>query len=134
MEEEEFLTLTLPERIKWLHGPHGPRGRLSHDRFAKILGTTRQSVINWEKGANEPRGYREKLAEFSGFSPEAFSRRGAEEPAAESIGGRLEALEAAVEQQGRETTRALRALTRAIERLERRLDAEDPPATVAGSV
>lgn len=123
MTEDEFLTLTLPERIKWCHGPDGPRGKLSHDRFAKILGTTRQTIIGWEGGKSEPSDkYRPKLAEFSGFPAAAFSRRAAEAPSAAAMAVRLEALEAAVASQGREMARSLRALVRAIERLERRLD------------
>lgn len=85
---QDFLTLTLPERIIWLHGPEGPHGKLSHDRFATQLGTTRQTVINWEKKAGiEPSSrYRKKLAELSGFPEEAFSRREAESLTEETFG------------------------------------------------
>lgn len=77
MTLDDFLTLTLPQRIVWLHSEDGPKGKLSHDRFAAILGTTRQTVIGWENGV-EPIRYAEKLAEFSGFPSNAFRRRQAE--------------------------------------------------------
>jgi hypothetical protein len=85
---EDFLTLPLPERIKWLHSEGGPRGYLSHDSFAALLGTARQTVIGWEKGT-EPKQYAEALAEFSGFPAWAFGRREAEGAVASSVGDRL---------------------------------------------
>jgi transcriptional regulator with XRE-family HTH domain len=42
---------TLPEAIRALRKHHG-----SHERLAKALGTSRQRVIDWEKGAY-PRDY-----------------------------------------------------------------------------
>lgn len=135
MTEEEFLTLPLPERIQWLRSAEGPWGKLSHDRFAKALGTSRQVVIGWEKpnGPEPSERLRVKLADFSGFKPSAFSRREAEAATWESIGSRLAALEEVLVEQGRSTDRALRALTRAIERLERRLDDEGHQRTAEGS-
>lgn len=91
MTLEDFLTLTLPQRIVWLHSKDGPRGRLSHDKFAAILDTSRQTVISWEKGT-EPKDYADKLAKFSGFPSWAFLRRAAEAPAAETIALRLQSL------------------------------------------
>jgi hypothetical protein len=96
LTEVDFLTLTLPERIAWLHSEHGPNGKLSHDRFAKILGgTSRQAIINWEKpGGGEPRApMRRKLAKFSGFRPEVFSRRQAEALEQVTVGSRLRSVE-----------------------------------------
>lgn len=84
--------MTLPKRIKWLRGPKGPSGALSHDSFAAILGTKRQVLIGWEKGAEPNEASRAKLAEFSGFPAEAFSRRLAEPLAEEMLGRRLEGL------------------------------------------
>lgn len=118
MTEEEFLTLTLPERIRWCHGPDGPRGKLSHDRFAKILGTSRQTVISWENGTSEPRDYREKLAEFSGFPEAAFSRRSAEAPSAVAVAARLATLEAKLEEVVELMTEGLDRIAGAIARLE----------------
>lgn len=76
---------------------------MSHDRFAEILGTTRQTVIGWEKGV-EPKKYAERLAAFSGFPASAFRRREAEsltgvrqEDRTARLDRRLEALEAADE-------------------------------------
>jgi len=94
MTYEDFLTLTLPDRIKWLRSPEGPAGELSHDRLGKALGTSRQVVIGWEKDAGPepaPR-FRDALAKFSGFPAAAFSRRLSERPAADSLGRRLEEL------------------------------------------
>lgn len=63
------MTLPLHERIIWLRKREG-----SHDKLAARLGTTRQTVIGWEKGTQPNRGYREKLAELSGFPAEAYRR------------------------------------------------------------
>lgn len=123
MTEEEFLTLALPDRIKWLHSEQGPRGKMSHDRFAKELGTSRQVVILWEKtnGPEPAVRHRAALAAFSGFSEDAFSRREAESATWASLGSRLAAVEAAVDDQGGEVARSLRTLARAIDGLERYL-------------
>lgn len=89
------MTLTLPERIRWLHSSEGPKGKLSHDKFGKELGgVSRQTIIGWEKeaGAEPDEENAQALAEFSGFKPEAFSRRLAEAPAAATIRSRLEEL------------------------------------------
>lgn len=121
MTLDEFLTLPLPKRIVWLHSAEGPRGKLSHDAFARILGTTRQTVINWERGA-EPRAYAEKLAEFSGFPADAFLRRGAEVAGEESSLRLLRELRAAVDASAAATAESVEALARGIERIEQRLD------------
>lgn len=90
---DDFLTsLILGERIAWLHSDDGPRGYLSHDDFAKILGTKRQVVINWEKKGVEPKKFAQALADFSGFPRQAFSRREAEELVRDSFGRRLQQL------------------------------------------
>lgn len=49
------------------------RGRLSHDKFAAALGTSRQTVIRWEKGTI-PELYAQALADYSQgrYSPEDF--------------------------------------------------------------
>lgn len=124
MTEDEFIALPLPQKIEWLRSADGPRGKLSHDRLAAELGTSRQVVIKWEKGAEPSPRLRARLAEFSGFPKEAFSRRGAEVLAQELYVRRLEEFAALVAQQNAETKRSLQAVQRAIRRLERRLDAE----------
>ena len=98
MTLDDFLTLPLPKRIAWLHSHEGPRGKLSHDRFAEVLGVpNRQTIIGWEKGTEPNRFYAAKLAEFSGTFPEwVFRRRESEEAAWEMFARRLGALEAAV--------------------------------------
>lgn len=94
MTYDDFLTLTLPERIAWLHSKDGPRGFLSHDDFAEVLGTSRQVVIDWEKPAGaEPKKFVDQLTAFSGFPSEAFLRRTAEAAVHEMFGRRLESLE-----------------------------------------
>lgn len=101
---DDFLTLTLAERIAWLHSQNGPKGFLSHDDFAEQLGTSRQVIIGWEKeGGSEPKRFVGQLAAFSGFPEEAFLRRTAEVPVREMYGRRLARLEASLE-------RILRAL------------------------
>lgn len=132
MTLEELLTMPLTERVKWLHSEEGPQGKLSHDRLAKALGTTRQTVIGWENGV-EPRRFADAIAEFSGFPREAWLRRGAEAASLASFERRLRSLEDAVESAGKETSKSIRALTRAIERLDQRLADGVPSATAEGS-
>jgi DNA-binding transcriptional regulator YiaG len=53
------------------------RGPLSHDKFAALLGTTRQVVIGWEKGKHVPGArHRARLAQVSGQPVAAFTRDG----------------------------------------------------------
>lgn len=123
--------MPLTERVKWLRSPEGPQGKLSLDRLAAALGTSRQTIIGWEGGV-EPRRYAEKLAEFSGFPREAWVRRGAEAASLASVDLRLRSIESSVVATAKETTKALRALTRAIERLEQRLALGDQQARAEG--
>lgn len=124
MTDEEFLALPLAQKIEWLRSEDGPRGKLSHDRFAAELGTSRQVVIKWEKGAEPSPRLRGRLAAFSGYPAEAFARRGAEALAQELYVRRLEELAATVAAQNEEMKRSLLAVRRAIRRLERQLAAE----------
>lgn len=126
--EDDFLTLTLPNRIKWLHGPNGPRGKLSHDKFAKVLKTSRQTVINWEGGAQPGETYRKRLASFSGFRAEVFSRREAEALEKEMVGRRLRSLEGEVRWLGEQLATAFGSLG-----LELAPRAEQPPLEAAGA-
>ena len=51
------------------------RGKLSLDRFAEELGTSRQRVIAWEKGRSLPsEQYAVQIAERAGVDPSAFAR------------------------------------------------------------
>jgi DNA-binding transcriptional regulator YiaG len=71
---------------------------MSHDQLGKILNTTRQAIISWEKNGVEPRApMRKKLAKFSGFQAACFSRREAEELAQDTFGRRLERAEETLE-------------------------------------
>lgn len=111
MTLDDFLTMTLPKRVKWLHGKNGPRGRLSHDVFADILNTKRQVLIGWEKGTEPNEASRAKLAEFSGFPAAAFSRRLAEPLVEEMLARRLGGLEREADWNRRLTLRIAAALT-----------------------
>lgn len=99
MTEDDYLTLTLGERIAWLRSDEGPRGPISHDTLAGILSTSRQVVIKWEKpgGAEPGREMRRRLADFSGFQEGCFSRRQAEVLVQEPFGRRLQRAEETVE-------------------------------------
>jgi DNA-binding XRE family transcriptional regulator len=85
------------------------RGSLSHDRFAAILGTSRQTVIRWEKGTI-PRDYAEALSEYSGgrYTPEQFNPRLTEDWRPAATLARLENLE----RQYEELAQRLRKLER----------------------
>lgn len=126
---DEFLTLTLPDRIQWLHGNDGPRGKMSHDRFAAMLGTNRQTVIAWEKGQQPGRDYAEKLAAFSGFPAEAFRRRSAEAAASASSRDLLRRLRELEEREARheqETRAFASAVVRRLDALEEALGIAAP--------
>lgn len=92
---DDFLTLPLPKRIVWLHSANGPEGKLSHDKFAAVLGLpNRQTIIGWEKDGREPnKRNAQSLADFSGFPAWVFRRREAEEAAWEMFARRLGSLE-----------------------------------------
>lgn len=66
------------------------RGDLSHDRFAAELGTSRQTVINWEKGTAPTATYRRKLAAYSGEPESAFVYPKEERPTLAVINGKLD--------------------------------------------
>lgn len=121
MTLEEFVTLTLPDRIRWLHSEDGPRGRISLDALASILGTKRQTIIGWEKYGREPTRFADALAQFSGFPPWAFRRRGAEEAAEETTLALLRELRGSVEDSANQTALALEAIAEGIARIEERL-------------
>lgn len=89
MTLDELLTWPLHKRIEWLRKREG-----SHDKLAAKLGTTRQTVIGWEKGAQPNRDYRAKLAAVSGFPAETFQRSAAEREVWALTERRLLALEA----------------------------------------
>lgn len=119
MELDEFLTLPLAERVKWLRQQAG-----SHDKLARKLGTSRQQVINWEKGA-EPKTYAEKLGEISGFPAAAFTRRGSETLVSETTLDLLRSLRDRLEDYAEQTAQGLLAVQEGIARIEKRLPGED---------
>lgn len=99
MTEEDYLTLTLGERIAWLRSEDGPKGAISHDKLAGILDTSRQVIIGWEKpgGAEPSLAMRKRLSKFSGFDPRCYSRREAEVLVQEPVGRRLARAEETIE-------------------------------------
>lgn len=95
---------------KWAVGMHGisdPNAERLSAALSQLLGRTAYDPDYFKKDPNAPKSWES-----------AF---------------RLAALEAKVEEQGEQTTKALKALTAGIRRLERRLEALAPPATERGS-
>lgn len=105
--------MPLRQRIRWLR-ENGSHGKLSHDRLAAALGTTRQTVINWEKGTRPTDRYAAALAEFFGVPVETFRAPAAEAVTLHRLADRLEELEAGLE--------ALRPLLPRIGDLQEQLD------------
>ena len=115
---DDLLLLPLPERIKWLHGPNGPKGELSHDKLAVELGVpNRQTIIGWENGREPSARYAQRLSEFSGFPDWVFRRREAEEAVGETIAHRLHELAGTVALAGAQ----LLAMERSLSVLENRV-------------
>lgn len=88
--------LPLRERIRWLR-LHGRHGRLSHDRMADALGTTRQTVIGWEKGARPKEESIRRLAAFFDKPADIFRAPATEAVTLHRLADRLEELESALE-------------------------------------
>jgi len=88
-------------------------------------------VISWERGT-EPTRLIDRIVEFSGCPQETWLRREEGVASPDSIDIRLQSLEATVHAAGKETSKALRALTRAIESLEQQLTGEGLSATAEG--
>ena len=105
MTLEDLLTLPLHKRIEWLRKKTG-----SHDKLAARLGTTRQTVIGWEKGAQPNKHYRGKLAGVSGYPTEAFRRSAAEREVWALTETHLKALEARLDRLYAETARGFELL------------------------
>lgn len=130
---EELLTLSLRKRIEWLRSADGPFGKVvSHDTLAERLGTKRQTIINWERGA-VPKLYADKLAALTGCPRETWLPRQDEPLDRDSSAVLLRELLATVETQGKEMTRALRGLAKEVRALGHPRDDEAPPASEAGS-
>lgn len=55
------------ERVRKLRMRYG-----SHDKLAIALGTSRQTVIRWEKGGGISEKFAVRLAELDGGEPDAF--------------------------------------------------------------
>lgn len=94
------MNLQLGDRIRHLREA-GPHGRLSHDRLAEALGTSRQTVIGWEKHGRQPGPeYRSRLARFFQVSEDVFMDAEPDRKQFQGIVDRLEEVEAALEELG----------------------------------
>ena len=102
-------------------------------RLARESGVPRESVskiLSYKRGIGDE--VAEKLAGPLELTASDLVPPATEAVSLVSLDRRLEGLEELVRDSGKDVTRAIRALTRAIERLERRLDDEAPPATEVG--
>jgi transcriptional regulator with XRE-family HTH domain len=71
--------MPLPARIKWAR----EQTKLSQERFAEALGTSRRHVMRWEnKGVRPTRHYVERIAEVTGQPGDLFSEDEDDEEAA----------------------------------------------------
>lgn len=106
MQKNELLTLPLSKRIEALRRQAG-----SHDKLAAELGTTRQTIINWEKRNAQPSSvYRQKLADYSGLTPDDFKHSVVEQAVWALTERRLRRLEGRVDHLFRYTARGFEAL------------------------
>lgn len=103
--------MSLAEEIERLRKAAG-----SHDKFAAQLGTSRQTVIGWEKG-RWPRDYVSKLV-AAGIPAELF-----EEEARRSVERRLDALEEQAKRRSQIAQDAL-AATKALQKQLKQLQTE----------
>lgn len=125
-----YENLMLGERIRRLR-EEGPLGRLSHDQLADKLGTSRQTVIGWEKHGRRPnQEYRELLAKLFDVPADTFMDGELDRRRLHGLADRLEELEAELERLGPQ----LRALAERVDRLESSTVAEhqDPTGTGLG--
>lgn len=128
---ETLLTLPLRQRIKWLRSKDGPRGEMSHDKLAKALKTSRQTVISWEKGT-VPRRLVDRIVEFSGCPRETWLPGEEDALGEDYFLALLQELQGVIEEQGKEMTRALKALATEVRALEHQLTTEAPRAIETG--
>lgn len=101
---EDFMDMSLPERIKFVRLNLTPRKRkktgrvpyLTLDEFATAVGATdRHGPMAWEKGRT-PRDYAERIAALTPYPPSAVGGEGVEELLRDILGRRLRALEGEV--------------------------------------
>lgn len=111
-------------------GDH-PRQAARDDRYrgagelARKLGVATETVRRWLRDERDPEYiHTMQMLQWCGWL-----NMGADAPTAAMSADPLAELRATVEAQGRATTLALRALSQGIGKLEKRLVAEDPPAT-----
>lgn len=147
MTNEEFLKLSIGERVAWLlkHTPSPTAGRnwATVDQFAAMLDVKPKTVYGWKrkKNAHSPDlGNAEKLAVLmSSADPplfvdaNAFLQQPEEEVTLEMIDRRLRALEDQLETQGEATTASVDALARDLRSLARKLKRPGAQAKEGGS-
>lgn len=73
---------TPADRVRALRAKAG-----SHDKLAAALGTSRQTVVRWEKGAAPSLPYRVRLARLADASPDDFSY--GQDDGKEDVGSRI---------------------------------------------
>lgn len=128
---EELLTLPREERFKWLRSADGPLGKVSHDRLAAALETSRQTVISWEHGT-EPRRLVDRLVELTGCPPEVWLRDEAGQSSESQTLVLLRELRDVVEVEGQREAQALASLAKEVRALRRQLEARAPQAKEVG--
>lgn len=119
----------------WLRDLREASG-LSPSQAGETIGVSEREIRRWEKknapgGINLLRLLNAYNVRFEPSPPEAIPGAVNTELHAlrVSLDHRLARLEARVERQGRATTKALTEIAASLERIEHRLDAQDPPAS-----
>jgi transcriptional regulator with XRE-family HTH domain len=110
----DLLTLPLHQRIEALRRHAG-----SHDKLADKLGTTRQTIIGWEQGAQPNPHYRQKVADYSSLTADDFKRSAVEREVWALTENRLAELEAADERHDGDLDRLTVLTSNLLERVER---------------
>lgn len=112
----DFLEKAVGDRVKYLRSNLPGRGRdggLSQAELAAAVGAEggAYTVRRWEKGENEPRAFRAKLAELCPlYEPQDFLRDGAAGVSLESVDARLQELADLVAELNKLNRQALEAL------------------------
>lgn len=112
---DDLMLLSLGARIRYVREniatQRHRRGNpfMSHDDFAKAIGTSRQTVIRWE-GGSTPRAYAERIAGLTPYPPEAFGAPGEAELVRQTFDRRLRQLEAQLESERGQRDLAIRGV------------------------
>lgn len=132
--ESDLVVLPLGQRIKYVRENlvDEAGGEVTQAAIARAVGMAEghHAVMRWEKGTEPRKKSRQGLSDLTGgaYRPEAFSRRGAEEIAAEWTARRLRSLEREVAWLKTQLALAFGALGLQLEP-----PAEQPPAQSDGA-